>query len=78
MTTTEHAAPRSFLQRADAGDHFWTIHRDGNAVHLHWGVVGTRGSRLVKELPSEGKARAEYERLVRQRIGMGYVEQAER
>ncbi len=71
----ESNRPRTFERADEPAPHFWTIHRDGRAVHLHWGVAGTRGSRLVKELPNEGKARAEYERLVRQRIGMGYVEQ---
>ncbi|MEY3013750.1 MAG: hypothetical protein RIT45_2485 [Pseudomonadota bacterium] len=71
----ESSRPRTFARADEPAPHFWTIHREGRVVHLHWGVVGTRGSRLVKELPSEGKARAEYDRLVRQRIGMGYVEQ---
>ncbi len=53
---------------------FWHVTQRGRAVQLDWGVAGGRASQLVKELPTEGKARAEVRRLVRQHVAKGYVE----
>ena len=65
---------RRFEREEQGEQRFWQITCTGCVVELVWGGLNTRPSRLVKELPSEGKARAEYDRLVRQRLGMGYVE----
>ncbi len=65
---------RRFERDEDGELRFWQISCQGNVVELVWGGLDSRPSRLVKELPSEGKARAEHDRLVRQRLGMGYVE----
>jgi predicted DNA-binding WGR domain protein len=65
---------RRFVHDDEQGQRFWQLALNDRAVELHWGLVGTNGSRLVKELPNAGKARAEHDRLVRQRLGMGYVE----
>jgi predicted DNA-binding WGR domain protein len=60
--------------REGAALRFWTVTLQGREVRLRWGLHGTVGSRLVKELPTPGKARAELERLLRQRQAMGYEE----
>lgn len=65
------------FEREEQGElRYWQISCSGCVVELVWGGQDSRPSRLVKELPSEGKARAEHDRLVRQRLGMGYVEVA--
>ncbi len=67
---------RRFEREEEGVRRHWLISCRGRAVELVWGALGGTPSRLIKELPSDGKAKAEAERLIRQRLGMGYVEVA--
>lgn len=53
---------------------FWEIALDGTDLTTRWGKIGTDGQAKTKEFVSEEKARKEYDKLVEEKTGKGYVE----
>ena len=55
---------------------FWNIELAGTSHTVTYGRIGTGGQTLAKSFPSEEAARQDAERLVREKLGKGYVEAA--
>lgn len=53
---------------------FWEISIDGTNVTTRWGKIGTDGQEKTKGFASAEKARKEYDKLVEEKTGKGYVE----
>lgn len=55
---------------------FWEIALDGASFEVRWGRIGTSGQSQTKTFPSEAKALAEHDKLVKEKTSKGYVEVA--
>lgn len=53
---------------------FWEIAVDGSVVTLRFGKLGTPGQQKTKNLGSDAAAAREANKLVREKVGKGYVE----
>ena len=53
---------------------FWEIWMDGADVTTHWGKIGTNGQEKTKNFGDEAKAKKEYDKLLAEKTGKGYVE----
>jgi uncharacterized protein (TIGR02996 family) len=66
---------RSFLLEDAGSKHFWNIDLKGTRLTVIWGRVGSKGLSQTKTLADPTRARAEYDKLIREKKGKGYVEQ---
>ena len=67
--------PQRKFEYSDAKSHkFWYISIDGANVTTNYGRIGTNGQTKVKELADAAAAGKEYEKLIKQKTGKGYVE----
>ncbi len=55
---------------------FWEVWMDGTEVTTNWGKIGTDGQTKAKPFPDEAKAQKEYDKLIAEKTGKGYVEKA--
>lgn len=55
---------------------FWNIELAGNSYNVTYGRIGTDGQSLAKSFDSEEKARKEVEKLIKEKLGKGYVDAA--
>jgi predicted DNA-binding WGR domain protein len=55
---------------------FWEVSLEGSSVVTRYGKIGASGQTTTKDEGSPEKARTLYEKLVREKTGKGYVEQA--
>ena len=63
------------FQYSDATSHkFWTIDVTGASVTVTYGKIGTAGQTQTKAYPTPEAARAEADKLVREKVRKGYVE----
>ncbi len=63
------------FQFSDAKSHkFWTIDVHGSDFTVTYGKVGTAGQTQTKSFPSADNARAEADKLIREKTGKGYRE----
>ncbi|HEY1190803.1 MAG TPA: DNA ligase [Gemmata sp.] len=53
---------------------FWEVWTDGNEVVTQWGKIGTAGRETRKAFPDAAKTQKEYDKLVAEKTGKGYVE----
>lgn len=53
---------------------FWEIDVEGKSTTVRFGKIGTNGQTQTKSFPTEAKATAERDKLVREKTGKGYVE----
>jgi len=53
---------------------FWEIALEGTSFTTRYGKIGTEGQQSLKEYDSDAKARAEYEKLVTEKVKKGYLE----
>jgi DNA ligase-1 len=53
---------------------FWEVWMDGTDVTTQWGKIGTGGQTKTKSFADEAKAKKEYDKLVAEKTGKGYVE----
>ena len=53
---------------------FWNIVLEGNSHTVNYGRTGTDGQTKTKEFDDAQKAQASFEKLVKQKIGKGYVD----
>lgn len=58
----------------DGASKFWEVWMDGNTVTTNWGKIGTAGQTKPKEFADDAKAKKEYDKLVAEKTGKGYVE----
>lgn len=65
---------RRFEFRDDKSSKFWAVEQAGGEVSLAWGRIGTKGQAQTKTFASEAKAAAEIDKLIREKLGKGYVE----
>jgi len=65
---------RRFEFSEGTSNKFWEISLDGANVTTRWGKIGTDGQEKTKGFASEEKARKEYDKLVEEKTGKGYVE----
>lgn len=56
---------------------FWEIEVDGSSVTTRWGRLGTAGQEKTKAFASPAKAQAEYDGLIREKMGKGYKQAGE-
>jgi len=69
------ATPKRYFEFVEGGSSkFWEIWMDGCDVTTHWGKIGTDGQEKTKTFPSEEKAKKEYDKLLAEKTGKGYVE----
>ncbi len=55
---------------------FWEVWTEGNEVVTQWGKIGTEGRETRKAFPDAAKTQKEYDKLVAEKTGKGYVEKA--
>lgn len=55
---------------------FWNIHLDGASHAVTYGRIGSAGQSATKTFPSEDGARKDMEKLIREKLGKGYVDAA--
>lgn len=55
---------------------FWNIELTGNSYTVTYGRIGTDGQSSSKAFPDEAAARKEMEKLIREKLGKGYVDAA--
>ena len=70
----ESGRPRRFEYTAGNAGKFWEVSLAGAAVTTRWGKIGTGGQEKAKSFPTEAKARHEYDKLIGEKTGKGYVE----
>jgi DNA ligase-1 len=73
--TTMAATPKRYFECTEGGSSkFWEIWMDGNDVTTNWGKIGTAGQTKTKNFADEVKAKKEYDKLLAEKTGKGYVE----
>lgn len=55
---------------------FWNIELAGSSYNVTYGRIGTDGQTLTKSFDNEEKARKEVEKLIKEKLGKGYVDAA--
>src|SRR4051812_44000123 len=55
---------------------FWNIELSGNSHTVTYGRIGTEGQTLTKSFANEDAARKEMEKLIKEKLGKGYVDSA--
>lgn len=53
---------------------FWTIELSGSSHTVTFGRIGTSGQSSVKSFPTEDAARKDMDKLIREKLGKGYVD----
>lgn len=53
---------------------FWNIELAGNSYNVTYGRIGTEGQTLTKPFASEEAARKEADKLIKEKLGKGYVD----
>lgn len=59
----------------DKSSKFWAIEVLGDTLNLKWGKIGTAGQSKSKSYLSEDKANEAKNKLIKEKLGKGYVEQ---
>src|SRR5262245_10053399 len=65
---------RTFEFKEGSSNKFWNIDLQGKRFTVTFGRIGTAGQTQIKEFPDEQKAQAAHDKLVREKLGKGYVE----
>ncbi len=65
---------RYLTNTGEGSSKFWEGRVDGASLVVRYGKIGTDGQRKTKTLGSEAEAEAELAKLVREKLGKGYVE----
>jgi len=65
---------RRFEFVAGSSDKFWELALKGNRVEVRFGRNGTIGQSTVKTFANEVTAANHADRVIRQKLGKGYVE----
>ncbi len=67
---------RRFEFIAGSSAKFWEVRVEGSQVTVTFGRIGTAGQTQTKSLDDPASAQKHAERLIRQKLGKGYVESA--
>jgi uncharacterized protein (TIGR02996 family) len=65
---------RTFQYSDEKSHKFWTIEVQGTSFTVTYGKIGTAGQTQTKSWPTEEKAKAEAEKLIKEKTGKGYTE----
>jgi uncharacterized protein (TIGR02996 family) len=65
---------RLFEFHEGSSDKFWEITLDETAHTVRYGRAGTDGQSKIKDFPTVEKAKASYDKLIKQKAAKGYVE----
>ena len=65
---------RSLQYTQGASNKFWNIERKGSELTVHFGRIGTAGQTKTTDLPTVAAAEKQYDKLVREKLGKGYVD----
>jgi predicted DNA-binding WGR domain protein len=68
------AGARYFEFVEGSSSKFWEITLDGTSFTTRYGKIGTDGQNSLKEYDSPAKAKAEYDKLVAEKVKKGYLE----
>jgi predicted DNA-binding WGR domain protein len=68
------AKARYFEYVAGTSSKFWSVSQDGNSVTVRFGRIGTDGQIKVKKHADAAKAADDAAKLVKEKVGKGYVE----
>lgn len=55
---------------------FWKVELQGNEVATQYGRIGSTGQETKKDFGSPEKARKEYDKLITEKLGKGYIEKS--
>ena len=53
---------------------FWRARVEGKTLYVNYGKIGTNGQTKTKTFADEMKAKKEYDKLLAEKTGKGYVE----
>ncbi len=67
-------AKRYFELSDGTSNKFWEVWRAGSQVYTRYGKIGATGQLTVKDLASDGEAKQQHDKLVKEKTGKGYVE----
>jgi uncharacterized protein (TIGR02996 family) len=65
---------RTFIYTDERSNKFWNIELSAASFTVQFGRVGSAGQTQVKTFPDEAQARKEHDKLIREKLGKGYVE----
>lgn len=65
---------RRFECTTDGANKFWEVEVTASELRVRFGKLGTDGQQSLKSFPDEAKATAAAEKLIREKVGKGYVE----
>jgi len=65
---------RRFEFSDSTSNKFWEVDVKGKTLNVTFGKIGTKGQSKPKDFPTPEKAKAEMEKLIKEKIGKGYVE----
>ncbi len=68
-------ARRTFHYRDGKSDKFWSIELQGAAHTVRFGRTGTQGQKQTKQFASAVAAQKSHDRLIREKLAKGYVEE---
>lgn len=66
---------RRFELVEDGSSKFWEVTPEGRTFQVSWGKIGTAGQSQIKSFDDEAKAAVALAKLVKEKVGKGYVEQ---
>ena len=65
---------RRFEFSDSTSNKFWEVDVDGETLNVTFGKIGTKGQSKPKDFATPEKAKAEMEKLIKEKTGKGYVE----
>ena len=65
---------RRFEFSDSTSNKFWEVDVDGKTLNVTFGKIGTKGQSKPKDFATPEKAKAEMEKLIKEKTGKGYVE----
>ena len=65
---------RTFEFHDDKSSKFWNIDLQGSQFTVTFGKTGTKGQTQIKQFADAAGAQKEHDKLVKQKLGKGYVE----
>ena len=65
---------RRFEFSDSTSNKFWEVEVKGETLNVTFGKIGTKGQSKPKDFATPEKAKAEMEKLIKEKIGKGYVE----
>ena len=65
---------RRFEFSDSTSNKFWEVEVKGKTLNVTFGKIGTKGQSKPKDFATPEKAKAEMEKLIKEKTGKGYVE----